>query len=110
MKSDIRLCSTLPPDRRWAILQTEFPRFIWRVIARDRGLRVLEFVYDATDIEQGDFLAEVMPHDKVLYEVLQYSLRDFDFGSYVEKILALVPGLKHEPRWLRWFRTDPAAL
>ncbi len=110
MKSDFRRCSTLSPDRRWAILQAEFPRFIWRVIARDRGVAVLEFLYDATDIEQGNFLAAVVPHNQLLDDVLQHLLTDFDFAPYVQSILEAVPGLKHVPRWLRWFRTDAAAL
>lgn len=103
MKSDIRRCSTLPPDRRWAILQAEFPRFIWRVIARDRGVPVLEFLYDATDIEQGNFLTDVLPHNKLFYEVLQHFLREFDFAPHAQLIVESIP------RWLRWFRTDTAA-
>ncbi len=109
MKSDIGRCSTLSPDQRWAILQTEFPRFIWRVIARDRGARVLEFLYDATDIEQGDFLADVVPHNQLLHDVLQHVLRDFKFLRHVQSILEAVSGLKHV-RWLRGFHTDSAAL
>ncbi len=108
-KSDIQACLTLPSAQRWAVLEAELPRFIWRVIARDCGVRVLEFLYDATDIEQGNFLDRVVPHDQLLHNVLQYSLRDFGFASYVQRLFALVPDLKHVPRWLRRFRTGAAA-
>ncbi len=109
-KSDIQACLTLPPDQRWAVLEAELPRFIWRVIAQDCGVPVLEFLYDATDIEQGNFLDRVVPHNQLLHNVLQYSLRDFDFASYVQTLFALVPDLKHVPRWFRWFREGAAAV
>lgn len=54
-KADLR-GSTAPTAEINTFLEKPLPRFVWRAIALDKdGEKVFEFLFDATDIEQGDY-------------------------------------------------------
>lgn len=55
-KSNIREGSFGSPDNRLSLLLAEFPRFIWRATAVCGSNPVLDLLFDATDIEQGQFV------------------------------------------------------
>jgi len=63
-KEDLRADSSLLPDERYALLEEAFPRFIWRAIALHAGTRLLEILFDATDIEQGDYVLHHIVYDR----------------------------------------------
>ena len=46
------------------LLERPHPRFVWRATASVNGRPVLEVIYDATDIEQGDYLLDFIWYDK----------------------------------------------
>ncbi len=64
VKSEIRTASDLSPEQRWRILERPMPRFVWRATAYDGESRFIDLLYDATDIDQGDFLI-----DQVIYDM-----------------------------------------
>lgn len=47
-----------PGEHRNHFLFTPSPRFIWRAVARWEGENQFEFIFDATDIDQGNFFLD----------------------------------------------------
>lgn len=56
LKSDVQSATKLDPDQRWKWLKRPLPRFLWRATAFAGDSRAVDFLFDATDIDQGDFL------------------------------------------------------
>jgi len=64
LKRDIRRRSDLARGLRVGFLEESMPRFVWRAIGLCGERRVIELLYDATDIEQADFqLPQLIPYD-----------------------------------------------
>ncbi len=63
-KEDIRRSTSLAADEQYTILEDALPRFVWRAIALHAGQRVLEILYDATDIEQGNYTLRPIVYDR----------------------------------------------
>jgi len=65
LKKDLRenYHGVLPQMDLWQILEKPLPRFIWRAIARIDNKPVLEFWFDATDIEQGNYNLQMVAYD-----------------------------------------------
>ncbi|NLE94126.1 MAG: hypothetical protein GX600_00390 [Dehalococcoidia bacterium] len=61
---DIREAVGLSPSRRWRILERQLPRFIWRATGFRGKDALLDFIFDATDIDQGNFLLETIHYEK----------------------------------------------
>jgi hypothetical protein len=66
LKADLRAAHSLAPDRLCTLLKRPFPRFVWRAIGRNQGKPIIEFVFDATDIEQGEYIFEVIDYGSLL--------------------------------------------
>jgi hypothetical protein len=69
-KSDVS-GSDLRGTYRRALLEETMPRFLWRAIARVGTSRVLEIVFDATDIEQGSFVSRAVEYVPRVGDVLR---------------------------------------
>lgn len=67
-KADIR-DSDLAGERIAGILKAHYPRFLWRATATSAGQRIIEFLYDSTDIESGDFSIDTIwwDHDSMVW-------------------------------------------
>ncbi len=63
VKSDVRKATSLSPGKRWRLLEQPLPRFLWRATALSEGSRVYDFLFDATDIDQGDFVIDQLIYD-----------------------------------------------
>ena len=58
------LQSSLEGEYRTSLLLAPMPKYIWRVVALDESTQIIEFLFDATDINQGNFfLRAVEYHD-----------------------------------------------
>lgn len=57
----------LPRDLKEEVLLGKMPKYIWRAQAYVNGTVVLEFLFDATDIEQGKMLYKTIGYDNDLY-------------------------------------------
>ncbi len=69
-KTTVSQDQRLANDERWAVLSEPFPRFLWRAVAFSGEDPVLEFLFDATDIEQGDFLFKTIRYQPDLADLL----------------------------------------
>lgn len=55
-KKELRDSSELSAEAKWAHLECPWPRFLWRATCYLHGKRVVDFLYDATDIAQSTSL------------------------------------------------------
>jgi len=55
LKGDIMNDPIITPPYKRGLLIRDFPKYLWRAIALINGEKKLEFVFDATDIDQGSF-------------------------------------------------------
>jgi len=91
-KNNISKLTCLTGDLKRSILLNRMPRFLWRATARCEETYVLDLLFDATDIEQGSFLIDVIGYEaKFITELLVIS-KDPKFD-------------KNKPEWriLQWF-------
>ncbi|MCH7491392.1 MAG: hypothetical protein IID05_11945, partial [Gemmatimonadetes bacterium] len=68
-KEDIRR-SVLAQNDRCALLERPLPRFMWRAIGLKDEAPAIEFLFDATDIEQGDYRIGMVVYDPALQQHL----------------------------------------
>jgi hypothetical protein len=100
LKRDLFLHAALDPLSLRKILTEPMPRFIWRAILNTGDRRRLELLFDATDVEQGNFfLAAIVydPADARLLHVIGSILtknKSYQIGS-VWRILEWFAG--HKP-------------
>ncbi len=94
-KDKVRDMTDLKWEVRREVLLKDMPRFLWWVTAFSAGRRVLDLLFDATDIEQGSLLDHAIPSDEDLFDALM--------------TISCEPGLqntlKSSPEWkiLEWF-------
>jgi len=54
------------------ILTQSLPHFVWRASARLKNKLIFDFLFDATDIEQGDYFLTALEYDKSLCDRIHY--------------------------------------
>jgi hypothetical protein len=98
-KEDLFNTITLDPEYRRSVLSQSMPRFLWVATALSDGERMLDLLFDTTDIEQGKVFLRAVEHDSILSSVLRFISRDAQFISYFET----------SPEWriLDWFSHQP---
>ena len=89
LKKEILQSSRLSKDKKLHCLLEKMPRFIWRVTAIEGTNPVLEFLFDATDIEQGPLMPCIVEYDKNFTAVM----------SGVSKEMGLHPEYQAHPIW-----------
>jgi hypothetical protein len=88
IKERISSISLLEDEERLNILTTPMPRFIWYAGATLQTItgekNMLDILFDATDIEQGDLIIKVIEYDKNFSEFLRQTFVDaIDFTSSI---------------------------
>ncbi len=80
------------------ILLMNMPRYIWRAAAILKGTPVIDFLFDATDIEQGQYFICTIEYDKGFSSILKKIFS----GDIFEEML------KNTTAWkiIRWLRDD----
>jgi len=95
--SDPRIHKRLPNRTRNGVLMHPMPKYIWRAIARANDRIYLELLFDATDIEQGQFIVRGIEHNPLLFALVRFLS------------ISLVSKPFHQlmPYWpiLKWFAT-----
>ncbi|MGO9122599.1 MAG: hypothetical protein ACLQPD_33910 [Desulfomonilaceae bacterium] len=88
------------PAYRREILLQNMPKYIWRAIAEHDGQRVLELLFDATDVEQGPMFLRAIEYNDEVATVIR--ARTQEESTAVNKLSA-------ESVWriLSWFRKQP---
>jgi hypothetical protein len=85
-------------DHFKSILLKQMPRFMWRATALIDGKLTIDLLFDATDIEQGDFFIGAVEFDPNFCWILREIFKE----SFFEKTL------KSNPIWtiIEWFREN----
>jgi hypothetical protein len=96
LKADILANKDLPAKRKAEFLTQSMPRFVWRATAYRGDKKVIDLLFDATDIDTADAIVDVIHHDASAGEFLQEIAVDPNTES-----LARSPGAKKLIRWLR---------
>ncbi len=97
LKIKIQKSTDVPRDAKKRFLTASMPHYIWRANATSEGKGIIDLMFDATDIEQGGILAQVIENDH-------------NFGEFLHS-LANDPNLEVNPKYplawkvLSWFRT-----
>ncbi len=99
VKKDLLNSKTFNGSYRKDALTENMPRFIWRATAHNQDSPVLDLLFDATDIEQGNFFLRAIEHDLIIAKVLRI----------VAKEEAVVKNFAESPanRILEWFKEQP---
>lgn len=96
LKSEIFNSTRIESNLRLEILSCSLPHFIWRATATHEGDNVLDFLFDATDIEQGQFFLRAIEYNQELSKVL----REISKVPSLEKTFQTIP----EGKIIEWFK------
>lgn len=96
-KKEILLKSGGEKNRR-DILQKNMPRFIWRVTALCEREPVMDLLFDATDIEQGDFFISGVVYNRELFSSIKSVINS---DETVYSSLSINPTSKSMAGWIK---------
>ncbi|MEO6938544.1 MAG: hypothetical protein ABI444_00155, partial [Candidatus Kapaibacterium sp.] len=85
LKTEIFDDTNLPPDEKKGLLLAELPKYIWRASATTPQYERIEFLFDATDIEQGKLFLQIVKYSPQLNAIFQ----SIAVGSDLAKIDSL---------------------
>lgn len=86
-------------DKLFEILSSQMPRFIWRATGFIGENPLIDLIFDATDIEQGEFIVQVIEYDQFIGAYLAELFADPAFDDILNK---------HRGRKiLKWFKDRP---
>ncbi|WP_053978171.1 hypothetical protein [Mangrovimonas xylaniphaga] len=77
-KNDILSDDKLCPDEKEFILTAKYPKYLWRASGKIGDECKLEFIIDATDIEQGSSFLSRISYDKIVEKQYKVLLHGFD--------------------------------
>jgi hypothetical protein len=109
LKESIRNATTAPLNGRSAILTEHMPRFMWRASAWKNDRLMADLLFDATDIEQGQFFCRAVEYD---LEAAR-SLRDTAQHDFIRKMINTYSGESpnnpshNTSKVLQWFAREP---
>lgn len=86
------------------LLENPLPRFVWRCKALHARSPVLELLFDATDVEQGNYLSDLIVYHQPTVRSLEAVVCAGGLDRFGSDLVRMVPGLKDTPRWLEAFR------
>lgn len=75
LKNELLNATNLAEDERFRVLTKSMPRFLWRATALVNNLSILDLLFDATDIEQGQFFFSAVSYDLYYTELIRVSAR-----------------------------------
>jgi hypothetical protein len=100
LKSEILKSDSMKGEEKEQVLSQPMPRFIWRAAGRFGEELVLDLLFDATDIEQGDFFVRAIEYDSGVSKFFRLIAR--------ERSLLRLFDLGGESRIFNWFAKQPA--
>lgn len=83
-KTSIFQTSPISPQEKFDVLTTQLPRFIWRAICEINNQSKVEFLFDATDIEQGKIFIRVVEYDSDVMLVFKTIAKAIDLTAIEE--------------------------
>ncbi len=96
LKEDVFRSNDIGEKSRRELLLQSLPRYLWRASLLVDSSFMLDLLFDATDIEQGEFFVRAIEHDGDITESLQILFR----------VEAIQTSFEATPLWpiIRWFR------
>ncbi|HUU45605.1 MAG TPA: hypothetical protein VM118_07690 [Acidobacteriota bacterium] len=70
LKRDLASQRRLPDEQLTPLLLKNFPRYLWRAIARSGDSVLAEIVFDATDFARGNYCALILGYDRYFNDVM----------------------------------------
>ena len=100
LKKEILESKVLGAITKETLVLESWPKYIWRCILRKNDRIVLELLFDATDIEGGNFLVRAIAYNKMEYFIL---------AVVATQILSQFPKLEGSLTWpiLQWLKANP---
>ncbi len=99
LKSEILKANSINGRDKQQVLSQPMPRFIWRAAGRFGEATILDLLFDATDIEQGDFFVRAVEYDAGVSKFFRMIAR--------ERSLLRLFDLGGESRIVNWFAKQP---
>ncbi len=97
-KSEIFLDKKLVGSGLSFILASPLPHYMWRATATNNNQLVLDILFDATDIEQGDILLNIIEYDKTITaSIRQYARFPLASDDYLNSPAKEI---------IKWFRDN----
>ena len=96
LRTEILSSPDLQNGFREEVLTTKLPRFLWRALGSIKDNPVIELVFDATDIEQGNFFLRAITYKAELFAILKFLSLQPSIRANVDLSFA---------KWIfQWFR------
>lgn len=76
LKGEFAISNDIADHYRRTILVTSLPRFIWCATARSEDRKIMDLLFDATDIEQGSFFLRAVEYDADISHILRTVAQD----------------------------------
>ncbi len=99
LKSDLLRSDSMVVAGKEQVLSQPMPRFIWRATGRVDEVDIVDLLFDATDIEQGDFFVRAVEYDVGFSKFFRLIAR--------ERSLLRLFNLGGESRIVNWFSKQP---
>ena len=110
VRADLRTATNVDAKARFAAVTLPMPRFIWRATAFRDDAPLMDVLFDATDIDTGDGLIQVVFHDPLTRDFLKNFVQATNIDTLPlkdsvkicpaldteERVVAAQPGLTHE--------------
>lgn len=78
-KKNISKTTPLPAEYKYEILTSKLPKYIWRAICETNNSPRIEFIFDATDIDQGRIFMKHIVYDRSISIVFEtFALTDMN--------------------------------
>ncbi len=87
LKHDIADDASLKGDQRKRLLTQSMPKYLWRAAAYSADNKLIELIFDATDIEQGDFFITTILHDEAFYSQLKSTITSAIATPWLKPVL-----------------------
>ncbi len=88
LKSELLEEGSLRGESLKTILVAGMPKYIWRALAKDGENKIVDFVFDATDIEQGAFLSNTIHYESNFESLLRFAAQIPEIKSQCRVVLA----------------------
>lgn len=99
LKRELAESPLISPELRRELRTATLPRFVWRASAICNNQLVLDLIFDATDIEQGQFFLRAIEYDAALSRFLRQVAREPQLEAHFKT--------QPEYRVLSWFKAQP---
>jgi hypothetical protein len=83
LKEELFNCKIIKDSCKREILIESMPRFIWRAKGFTNDKHVIDFLFDATDIEQGGFFLRAIEYDETLAKIFRI-ISNMDMVNYCQ--------------------------